>query len=329
MKRGLIFIIFLLTIFAVSAFKGDISNSKYSSDTFKIKFDDNPDSIIYNRTGFYEYGCNQDGRLFIKFDVDSEIHATDKIELNYKIFGVPGSGRELNGKYYRRNLQTGIFEEISGTKLFSSFEYYFWSDQLFDENDYIIKEKNLDGQNMEKTFYIHCPKFKYSCEDFKPIAVCYNAKNEQLVIEFSGINIDENENFGLGDLFIHTKGTNERSNLLDNTLSKDAVMEKIGSKYKITSSLLYGNPEAGTNIINYVYLQPKACFYDMYPEAYITPKCEGVKEVVSEVIQEQDNEITGAAVSETSTGNNYWVYGFVLLTLIVIIVIVIKRKKSA
>lgn len=328
MKRGLVFIIFLLCILTVSALEGDISKSKYSSDIFKIKFDDHPDFISYNRTGLYEYGCSPDGRLFIKFDVNSELLTTDKISLNYKIFGVPGTEKELAGKYYRRNLQTGIFEEISGTKLFSSFSYYFWSDPLFDNNNYVINEKNIDGENREKTFYIHCPKFQYTCEDFKPAANCYNTKDEKLVIEFSGINIDANENFGLNDLFIHTKGTNERSNLLDNTLSKDAVMEKLGNdKYRIISPLLYGDPKAGTNIINYVYFQPKICFYDLYPSAYVTPKCDGIKDISSGAVQEKGNEISGAAVAETSNGNNYLVYGLVLLALVVIIVLVIRRKK--
>ena len=328
MKRGLVFIIFLLCILTVSAaLSGDMSNSKYSSDIFKIKFDDHPDFISYNQSGVYKYGCSPDGRLFLSFDATSDSLTTDKIKLSYKIFEVPGTEKELTGKYYRRNLQTGIFEEISGTRLSNMVTYYFWSDTLFDDNNYIITEKNIEGADRERTFYIHCPKFQYTCEDFKPVANCYNTNDEKLVIEFSGINIRGNETFGISDLFIHTKGTNEKSNVLDNTLSTNAVMEKIGNdKYRIISSLLYGDPQAGTNIINYVYFEPKICFYDLYPDAYISPKCDGIKNISSSELL-AENQISGAAVAETGIGNNYLIYGLGLLVLVVIVVLLFRKKK--
>lgn len=327
MKRGLILIIFLLSILTVSALNGDISKSKYSSEIFKIKFDDKPDSIVYNKSSFVKFGCGADGRLFVGFDVGSSILKTDDIILRYKLFGVPGSEKELNGTYYKRNLQTGKFESVSGN-LFSTFSYYFWSDPVFTNNDYVIKTENLEGNNEEKTLYIHCPESRYTCADFRPVVNCYNTNDEKLVIEFSGANIQDNEQFDLSDLFIHTKGTNERAELLNNTLSVGAKMYKIGAdKYRIISPLLYGDPKDGTNVINYVYFQPKNCFYDLYPEAYVTPKCEGIKQISSsELIAE--NQVTGAAVAETSTGSNYWVYGLVLLVLIVIVVLLAKRKKS-
>ncbi|MBS3163209.1 hypothetical protein J4427_00780 [Candidatus Woesearchaeota archaeon] len=326
MKGGLILIIFLLSILAVSALEGDISKSKYSSDVFKIKFDDNPNSIVYNKSSFLEFGCGADGRFFVEFDVESSILKTDDISLRYKIFGVPGSEKELKGTYYKRNLQTGKFESVSG-KLFDTFQYYFWSDPVFTDNDYVIKVDNLEGEHREKTLYIHCPEPRYTCADFKSIVSCYNTNDEKLVIEFSGANIQDNEQFGLSDLFIHTKGTNERAELLNNTLSVGAKMYEIGKdKYRIITPLLYGDPKDGTNVINYVYFQPKSCFYDLYPEAYVTPKCGGIKEISSSELL-AENQITGAAVAETSTGSNYWVYGLVLLTLIVVVVLVIRRKK--
>lgn len=327
MKRGLILIIFLLSILTVNALIGDISKSKYSSDIFKIKFDDKPDTVIYNQSSYVNFGCGADGSFFVGFDIGSNILKTDDITLTYKIFGIPGSEKELKGAYYKRNLQTGKFENVSG-KLFATFPYYFWSDPVFTNNDYIIKTDNLEGNHEEKTLYIHCPESRYTCADFKPVVTCYNTNDEKLVIEFSGANIQDNEQFGLSDLFIHTKGTNEKSNPLDNILPKGAIMYKIGDdKYRIISPLLYGDSKDGTNVVNYVYFQPKNCIYDIYPDAYATPKCGGIKEISSsELIAE--NKVTGAAVAETGIGNNYLIYGLVLLALVVIIVLLVRRKKS-
>ncbi|MDD5650391.1 MAG: hypothetical protein PHF86_08265 [Candidatus Nanoarchaeia archaeon] len=325
MKWGLLLGVIILMSCTVSALNTDLSNSKYSSEIFKIKFDDNPNTIIYNFSMPYEYGCSADGRLFINFEIDSEILKIPDIKMDYKQLGVPISSQELSGHYYRRNLQTGIFEET--TKLFSTFPYYFWSDSVFKSGDYKINVFNLDGKFKERTLYIHCPEFRYTCEDFKPKVNCYNTNDEKLVIEFSNININDKEKFELKDLNIYTKGTNERSNLLDNTLASDAKMEKIGDKYRIVSSLLYGNPNAGTNIINYVHIQPKACFYDLYPNAYVAQKCEGLKEVSSTSLSSVDTQITGNAVASEINMKSYTVYGVALLVLLVLVILIVRKKK--
>lgn len=326
MKWGLILVIIILMSFSVSALNSDLSKSKYSSDVFKIKFDDAPISMNYNLTKDYWLGCNSDGRLFIKFEVNSEVHQIKDIDLRYKAIGVPIPEQELTGKYYRRNMQTGIFEEIDN--LFTTYNYFFWSDSLLDEHDYKIVMNNLDGKHEEKIDYIHCPKFKYTCEDFKPIINCYNTNDEKLVIEMSNININDKESFSLRDMNIYTKGTNERANVLDNTLASDAKMTKVGDKYIIVSSLLYGNPNAGTNIINYVHLQPKSCFFDMYPDAYVAQKCEGLKDVSSTSIL-NTNAITGDVVVDGETEiTSYWVYGVALIVVVILIALVIRRKKT-
>ncbi|MBU0929751.1 MAG: hypothetical protein KJ623_01635 [Nanoarchaeota archaeon] len=319
MKKGLLLLIFVLCSITVSAL--DLTGSKYSSDIYKIKFDDNPSILVFNKSLGTNFGCGADGKFFVKFDVDSAIHDSSKIQLYYRLFSTVDYDHKLNGEYYKRNLQTGKFDNVS-SKLFSSMTYYFFSDPMFTNNNYVIKTINLDGQNREKIFYIHCPAFRYNCENIKPEIICYNTNDEKLVIEISGLNIDENEKFDLSDLQIYTKGTNQRSNLLDNTLASDAVMEKVGDKYIITSSLLYGNEDAGTNIIDYVYFQPKNCIYDMYPDAYVTQKCQGIKEVSSDT-----NEVTGNVIADVQTSNNYWIYGIIGLVFILVLFLVFRKKK--
>jgi len=314
---------FILCSLTVVALTGDLSKSKYSSEIFKIKFDDHPDSIIYNKSLGSQFGCGADGRFYFKFDSESNIHKTTHAKVYYKGFGAPVARKELIGTFYKRNMQTGIFENINET-LFDSITYYFWSDPVLRGGDYQIDTSNIEGQHREKTYYIHCPEFRYTCADIKPVIDCYNTKDEKLVIELSGMNIQGGEEFNLSDLAIYTKGTNERSHVLDNTLAGNATLEKIGEdKYRIISPLLYGNEKAGTNIINFVFFQPKNCFYDMYPDAYVTPKCDGIKEISSDSL----SGITGAAVVETGNITNYWLYGISLLVILVLVVLLARRKK--
>ena len=61
----------------------------------------------------------------------------------------------------------------------------------------------------------------------------------------------------------------------------------------------------------------------MYPDAYVTPKCDGIKEISSDSL----SGITGAAVVETGNITNYWLYGISLLVILVLVVLLARRKK--
>ncbi len=294
-----------MTIFIAFAFLGT---------DYIIKFDDEKSGMIRDDEGF---GCSTQGRVFFRFTSADNLN-TDNIELTY--IDNENEEKSLTGTFYKRD-NLGFFKTVD--RLREDTEYYFFSDSLFDGGTYEIKLNNLDALSFPNEFDAECPEFRYSCDDFKPrIDTCYNTEDEKLIIEFSNANIDENEVLGLQDLFIHTSGNNEFVDEADNVLAEDAVLEKISDdKYRITSTILKGDYRK-PNIIDTVYFQPRACFLDMYKEAYTYGNCEGIKEASAELVvedtEEETPEVTGAATTETESSGilKYWILGFFVAMLI-------------
>ncbi len=301
MKNTLIYsLVLLITISSTLAFLG--------TDSI-IKFDDEKSNIIIKEDG--DYGCGVEGKLFFKF-ISEETISVDKVDLNY-------DEGQLHGTFYKRD-KLGFFKEVKDT-IIEEKEYYFFSNPIKKSGTYKVDLNNLKAAFL-RNFEVECPKFRYTCDDFKPVIdTCYNTEDGELIIEFGGANIDDGETLSIDDLFIHTKGDNELVDEADNILSNDAKLEKIGDKYRITSTVLVGNPRIGTNNIEVVYFQPKACFLDLYSDAYTYKDCEGIKEVVEDkenVQEESIPPITGATVGakeKSKISIKYWLLGFVLILL--------------